>query len=84
MGDVKTAEKYFKMAEEGCSEENDKIRCRNLMNKWVRDYLDDLVQDWGISSASALEIPQSCTKPPIRFQLQTINYLFLKKKNNFF
>ena len=29
----------------------------------VRYHEDGWVQDWGISSANALEIPQSCTKP---------------------
>ena len=29
------------------------------------DYIDGLVHDCGISSANALEIPQSCTKPSI-------------------
>ena len=27
--------------------------------------MDDLVRDWGISSALAMEMPQSCTKPSI-------------------
>ena len=35
--------------------------------------MDGFVQDWGISSALALEIPQSCTKPSR--QCQKLTYL---------
>ena len=37
------------------------------MNKYYCDYIDGLVQDYSISSANALEILQSCTKPSISF-----------------
>ena len=36
------------------------------------DYIDGLVQNCGISSALALEIPQSCTKLSIRLSIQAV------------
>ena len=41
--------------------------------QYVDVYLDGFVQDRGISSASALEIPQSCTKPLICISIFIFN-----------
>ena len=35
----------------------------NILYKWSKDDVDSLVQDCGNSSANALELLQSCTKP---------------------
>ena len=36
-----------------------------LTGIWLSQYIDGLVQDCGISTANALEIPQCCTKQSI-------------------
>ena len=45
------------------------LNSRSVMavGKW--DWFDGLVQDWGNSSALALELPQSCTEPLAWLQL---------------
>ena len=46
---------------------NENVTFIYAVNFIIIKYVDGLVQDCGISSANALEIPQSCTKPLILY-----------------
>ena len=56
----------------------------HISSQWVgakecvrNDYTDGLVQDFGISSANALEIPQSCTKPSLALLHQSLHLIIM-------